>query len=70
MAPLLRTDQNFAYPSYFLPPEYKALSSPLNSDKKYLNLLQLMPAKKGCAMISSTPLTPSRSFESATNFLN
>ena len=35
----------------------------------YLNFDQLMPAKKGCAFIYSTPLVPSLSLGSAINFL-
>lgn len=67
---LIRKGQSYRYPKHFLLMEYKVKLSVYNKNIIYLRLCQLIPAKKGWALIYSTPFTPNLSLGSQTSFLN
>ena len=65
----LNMDQSFVYPMNLSLKECMETFGLFDKSNGYLNFNQFIPAKKGCAFIYSTPLTPSLSFGSAISFL-
>jgi len=66
---ILSKDRSFLYPKNPLLKAGKGIYDLYNQEDNYRNLDQFIPAKKGWALIYSTPLTPSRSLGSEISFL-